>query len=103
MIASSSSRWIATNGGDAVTASTVLVVATHPGGEDVQWTSRQPFPVVVMTKKAELGSVEHNVPFNKAQEAECYLKFILDHYEDLPARMIFSHNHERSWHIPGVR
>jgi hypothetical protein len=33
------------------------------------------------------------------QEADSYLKFILDHYDDLPPRMIFTHGHLEAWHV----
>ncbi len=68
---------------------------SHPD----DWTARQPFTVVRITKDPALGAATHNVPFNKANEADCYLKFILDHYHDLPPRMIFAHGHEYAWHL----
>jgi hypothetical protein len=27
-----------------------------------------------------------------------YAKFIIDHYDNLPGRMIFAHAHDKSWH-----
>ncbi len=68
---------------------------SHPS----DWTARQPFTVVRITKDPALGAATHNVPFNKANEADCYLNFILDHYHDLPPRMIFAHGHEYAWHL----
>ncbi len=76
----------------------MLVLASHPGAEDIEWAQRQPYMVVLMLKHVELGHTLHNTPFEKAMEADCYLKFILDHYDDLPPRIIFAHNHESSWH-----
>ena len=82
---------------------TVLVLAKYD--EDTSWVSQQPYPYVIMTKDKSLGDVRDNVMMNKGQEADCYIKFILDNYDDLPPRMIFMQAHQVSWHNPdkGVR
>lgn len=38
------------------------------------------------------------VPLNQGREAMAYLTYIIDHYDELPDYMIFTHGHERSWH-----
>ncbi|KAK1082757.1 hypothetical protein LTR48_006771 [Friedmanniomyces endolithicus] len=38
------------------------------------------------------------VPLNQGREAMAYLTYLIDHYDALPAYMIFTHGHERSWH-----
>jgi hypothetical protein len=90
------SRWAPSSD---VTGGTVLVVASF--GEDSSWVEQQPFPYVIVTKGLPEGT-PNNVPFNKAQEADGYLAFILQNYDDLPPRMIFCHNHNKAWHIDGV-
>lgn len=35
---------------------------------------------------------------NKGHEAMFYLRYIVDHYDTLPAHMIFVHDHHRAWH-----
>lgn len=35
---------------------------------------------------------------NKGKEVPSYLKFIVDHYADLPEYVIFLHGHNQSWH-----
>ena len=42
------------------------------------------------------------VPVNKGNEAMAYLSFIIDHYDDLPDRMLFLHGHYKSWHQPHI-
>lgn len=36
---------------------------------------------------------------NWGREASSYLQFIIEHYDDLPPRMIFVHGHNSSWHL----
>lgn len=43
----------------------------------------------------------YNVPLNKGSEASVYLKFIVDHYEQLPEYTFFIHDAEYSWHHDG--
>lgn len=35
---------------------------------------------------------------NRGDEAHAYLRFIIDHYEDLPGRIAFVHAHRTHWH-----
>jgi len=35
---------------------------------------------------------------NVAREAPAFLRFIVDHYDNLPARTVFLHGHRTSWH-----
>jgi hypothetical protein len=82
-----------------VVRGTVVVVASF--GEDESWLAEQPFPYVVMSKTLPAGA-PNSVAINKAQEADAYIAFILQNYDDLPPRMIFCHNHNIAWHIDGV-
>lgn len=36
------------------------------------------------------------------REARAYLRFILDHYDALPDRTLFLHDHQSSWHISDI-
>jgi hypothetical protein len=49
----------------------------------------------------ENPSNPYNVPLNKGSEASVYLKFIVDHYENLPEYTFFIHDQEYSWHHDG--
>ena len=43
-------------------------------------------------------SVRRSIPNNTGDEIVLYAKFIVDHFDSLPSRMIFAHAHETSWH-----
>ena len=44
-------------------------------------------------------SLSHcSIPNNTGDEIVLYAKFIVDHFDSLPSRMIFGHAHEKSWH-----
>lgn len=77
----------------------VVVVAAHYR-QDLQWLyERQPFDHFVVSKCCpELGWTNHTLPINKGTEAAVYTKFIVDHYDHLPQRMIFLHAHEKAHH-----
>ena len=98
LVPAAASRW---GPASDVVSGTVVVAATF--NEDMAWLKQQPYPYVVMTKDPALGDVRHNVPFNKGDEADCFIKFILDNYDDLPPRMYFIHAHEIGRHNPNVR
>jgi len=44
---------------------------------------------------------EYNVPVNKGQEASVYLKYIVDHYDQLADFTFFIHDDEYTWHHSG--
>jgi hypothetical protein len=77
-------------------ASTILVVAAHD--DDLEWLKLQPFQPVVMVKGRPEGT-PNNIPMNWGREASSYLQFILEHYDNLPPRMVFMHGHNTSWHL----
>lgn len=43
----------------------------------------------------------NNVPVNKGNEASVYLKYIIEHYHNLPEFTIYIHDEEYSWHHTG--
>ena len=43
----------------------------------------------------------YNVPVNKGNEASVYLKYIIDHYDDLADFTFFTHDDEYAWHHTG--
>jgi hypothetical protein len=43
----------------------------------------------------------YNVPLNKGNEASVYLKYICDHYDQLPEKTFFIHDEEFAWHHTG--
>jgi hypothetical protein len=59
----------------------------------------QKFKIIIYEK--ENMANPYNVPVNKGHEATIYLKYIIDHWENLPEYLIFLHCHEYSWHHDG--
>ena len=43
----------------------------------------------------------YNIPKNVGNEATVYLKYIIDHYDNLPEYIYLVHAHYRSWHHKG--
>jgi hypothetical protein len=69
------------------------VVLTHFNGE-VQWAANVGrFPVFPVGHTVGMLP-PHNVPSGQGRDASAYLRFILDNWNDLPAQMIFMHDHE---------
>eukprot|EP01027_Heterolobosea_sp_BB2_P025900 GEZU01039767.1.p1 GENE.GEZU01039767.1~~GEZU01039767.1.p1 ORF type:complete len:386 (+),score=99.50 GEZU01039767.1:43-1158(+) len=66
--------------------------------EDISWIDIYlgDYPHVVYTKNKPGGV--HNMEGNKGQEAQAYLKFVLDYYDNLPANVLFLHAHRSAWH-----
>jgi hypothetical protein len=52
-------------------------------------------------KNSDRVSNIYHLPINKGNEASCYLKYILDNYDNFPAYTIFIHAHEYSPHHAG--
>lgn len=48
-----------------------------------------------------IATAEYAVPKNKGNEASGFLKYILDHYHNLPEHVVFLHDHEFAWHQKG--
>jgi hypothetical protein len=44
---------------------------------------------------------EYNIPVNKGNEASVYLKYIIDHYDNLADFTFFTHDDEYAWHHVG--
>jgi hypothetical protein len=44
---------------------------------------------------------KYNIPVNKGNEASVYLKYIIDHYDNLPEYTFFIHDEEFAWHHSG--
>mmetsp|Transcript_21533 Transcript_21533/g.59850 ORF Transcript_21533/g.59850 Transcript_21533/m.59850 type:complete len:476 (-) Transcript_21533:303-1730(-) len=71
--------------------------------EDITWVketvrrSQKAFDVYVYQSYDK--SLPNHVP-NRGFEATKYLKFILDHYDNLPPKVLFLHAHQKSSHNP---
>lgn len=49
----------------------------------------------------ETPTNEYNIPVNKGHEASVYLKYIIDHYDNLADFTFFIHDDEYAWHHSG--
>ncbi|CAF1102120.1 unnamed protein product [Rotaria sp. Silwood1] len=53
---------------------------------------------VVYTRSAEPLTHYHRIAINKGREAIVYLRYIVDHYSNLPSSIAFVQAHRTSWH-----
>jgi hypothetical protein len=59
------------------------------------------YGVNILIYDKETPSNPYNVPINRGNEASAYLKYIVDHYDNLPEYTFFIHDEEYSWHHNG--
>jgi hypothetical protein len=72
-------------------------VHRHPLPQSIEWLAHQPFQYFVMSKGGTVATA-HSIPVNRGDEIVLYAKFLVDNYDRLPARMVFAHAHDQSWH-----
>ena len=80
-------------------AAAIAVVSHY--SYNTSWVEEQPFCYEVMERVHGAGEARPQHPqvsINKAQEAVAYLRYIIDHYDELPRRVIFLHDHRTAWH-----
>ena len=75
----------------------VLVLAGSVKDADYSWLDLQPYDYVLMMKELPQGTA-NNLLRNSGQDVASYAQFILEHYDHLPERMVFTHGHRLSWH-----
>lgn len=70
--------------------------------EDLDWIEKIESEIIdglfIYSKTLEDGENVVHVEKNLGQEIPCYLKYILDNYDDLPKRTLFLHGHGDSPH-----
>jgi len=71
-----------------------LVVSSHYN-EDMKWVKKINVPYIIYSKT---DSNYNFVEKNKGQEVPCFLKYIIDHYNQLSERILFVHGHLNSNH-----
>lgn len=76
---------------------TIIVVSRFK--EDIDFLKKLDFKTLLYEKENPLN--KYNVEKNKGNEASAYLKYIIDHYDNLSDYTIFIHCHEFSWHHEG--
>jgi len=76
---------------------TIIVVSRF--NENAEFLEKIDFKTIIYDKENPLN--KYNVEKNKGNESSAYLKYIIDHYDDLSEYTIFLHCHEFSWHHEG--
>lgn len=79
------------------TLTKAIVVAHYK--EDLSWLDLYLNQIdhIVYTKANNLAT--NNIPINKGNEASCYLRYIIDHYERLPDVIAFVHGHRTAYNM----
>ena len=82
-----------------------IIVMAHTQNEDVSWVKEQLPDWQRAIYNVQLDHPEGEsltVPQNKGNEAMAYLTYIIDHYDSLPAIVLFLHAHKdgywKAWH-----
>ena len=83
--------------------SSSLVIVTAHYNEDLEWLRKSKYPVVLCDKPgAKVSSFTPDkkctLDVNRGRESSSYLKYIVEHYDNLPERIAFIHGHEETYH-----
>jgi hypothetical protein len=70
-----------------------LIIAHY--NEDLVWLDKINIPKIIYSKTNKKYNL---VPGNKGQEIPCFLKYIIDFYDNLPDKTLFLHGHRMSGH-----
>ncbi len=84
-------------------SSVAAVVVTAVHNENVDWLSQQRYPYVIVTADPGRANDVHNVPFASTGVAAGYLRFIIEHYDHLPPRVLFVNPDIATWLDQQVR
>lgn len=71
----------------------IIVVAHY--NEDIEWLDNIDIEKIIYSKTNKNFKY---IDKNKGQEVICYLKYIIDHYDNLPEKILFIHAHKNSQH-----
>ncbi|KAJ5151631.1 hypothetical protein N7492_009926 [Penicillium capsulatum] len=74
-----------------------IIVMGKLRAEDTSWVSSELAEWRNMIYTVDDTTASTHTPKNKGREALPYLQFIVDHYEDLPAVVVFLHAHRDGW------
>jgi hypothetical protein len=73
-----------------------LVILTCHYNENLFWLKKIDYPFIISSKKVSEKTLF--IPYNKGNEASCYLRYIIKYYESLPEFTLFVHGHYIDWH-----
>jgi len=69
--------------------------------KNVDWVYKLKNINKVIIYDKENPNNKYNIPVNKGNEASVYLKYIIDHYDELADFTFFTHDDEFAWHHSG--
>jgi len=76
------------------------IVVCHSAGKDLTpFALYLPSDIPVFYYTREDGFAIHHIEPNRGNEAVPFLRFILDHYDNLPNITLFLHGDRSSWHV----
>jgi len=83
------------------TKNTNIVVSRYKKNVDFVYRINNNQNINVLIYDKENPNNPLNVPVNKGNEASVYLKYIIDHYDNLSDYTFFIHDEEYAWHHSG--
>jgi hypothetical protein len=82
-------------------AATTINCVVSRYNKNTDWAYKLPNITKFYIYDKEMPESEYNVPVNKGNEASVYLKYIIDHYDQLADYTFFTHDEEYAWHHSG--
>ncbi|PLB44894.1 hypothetical protein P170DRAFT_440099 [Aspergillus steynii IBT 23096] len=77
-----------------------VIVMAKLAAEDTSWVSNELAEWRNFIYTVDDPNAARHTPKNKGRESLAYLEYIVDHYNDLPATIVFLHSHKDGW--PGA-
>ncbi|BCS30523.1 DUF3431 domain-containing protein [Aspergillus puulaauensis] len=77
-----------------------IIVMAKLAVEDTNWVGAELAEWRSFIYTVDDQNAARHTPMNKGREALAYLQYIVDHYDDLPATVVFIHSHRDGW--PGA-
>jgi len=72
-----------------------VLIAHH--NKDISWIKEINADVDIKIYSTSDPSQKHYITPNKGMDANMYLRYILDNYNNLPERTLFAHHHREDW------
>ncbi|CAF1448723.1 unnamed protein product [Rotaria sp. Silwood1] len=96
----SNKRQSFTNQTDTLSQSDKIVVISH-AYENLDWLNLlddEQIPYIVYTRSPNPLAHHRKLRINKGRDPAAYLRYIIDHYSNLPLSVAFVHGHRTSYH-----
>lgn len=79
----------------------IAVVMPETPNMNLKWENHPDYGNIELVRYPYLSpqeNVQFRIPVNKGFEAMIYLTYIIQFYDNLPAKVLFVHGHSESWH-----